>query len=69
MRNRLCSKSDEVKEPGPGDTALVTASVKLSEAAAAFEKLPDPSPAVRLLKEEVQDVLLRVEEQHAQAGG
>jgi hypothetical protein len=49
--------------------ALSAASGKLAEASAALTKLKAPPAAVRLLGEEVRDVLVRVKEQQAQAEG
>lgn len=49
--------------------ALQTASTKLKEARAPFEALDSPPFEVRLLGEEVGDVLTRVNEQRDQAEG
>lgn len=68
MISKLCNKGDQVKDTSADREALAVAGDKLSEAAAALEKLSDPSQAVRLLREEVRDVLVRLKDQHAEIG-
>ncbi len=49
--------------------ALATAGTKLSEAATSFAGLESPSAPVRLLREEVRDVMARINEQRSQMEG
>ena len=69
MITKLCGKDNQVKEIAADREALATASEKLSEVAAVLEKLSNPPEAVRLLREEVRDVLVRLKDQHAEMGG
>jgi hypothetical protein len=64
VKAKLCGKGEDDLH-----AALTTASAKLTEASAALMELNEPPAAVRLLGEEVRDVLVRVREQQAQEEG